>query len=176
MRRFVACLLLLMTCAVAHASGRHENWDAVRKLLSGTLVLVQAGAQLAPEFCDVVQVDDAFLTCDRVKDPNANWTPASGARLMFPRSGVKNVWVWQADDRLSVGTWIAIGLSAALEIGVSVTGGAVGAYVGALIVAAAWAAAETDPWRIYMPPKPPKMRRRLVYRAPQLPAGSVATP
>jgi hypothetical protein len=176
MRRLVACLLLLMTCVAAQASGRHENWGSLKKLMSGTLVLVQAGVQLAPEFCDVVQVDDAFLTCDRVKDPDANWTSASGARLMFPRSGVKNVWVWETDDRLSVGMWIAIGLSAALEISISVAAGAVGAYVGALTLAAAWTAAETDPWRIYMPPKPPKMRRRLVYRAPQVPAGSVATP
>lgn len=173
MQRFVAYLLLLMTCAVAQA--KHENWDAVRKLQPGMAVIVQS-AQGLPEFCAFESADDTALTCDRIPDPDANWTPAGKARLVLPRAGVLDLWRWQEDHRLSVGMWIAIGLSAALEISLSVAGGAVGAYFGALMLAAAWTAAETNPWRIYMPPRPPKMRRRLVYRAPQVPAGSVVTP
>ena len=176
MRRAMALILLLAMGGVAHASGRHENWDALRKLSQGTEVLVKAGNQPMPEFCELVAVDDSFLTCDRIRDPEANWTPASGARLMFPRRGVKNVWVWEEDHRTSVGTWIGIALSFGLEIGLSVAAGGAGAVLGAFVLAAGWTAAESDPWRVYRPPTGPKMRRRLVYRAPQVAAGSPATP
>ncbi|HKO18825.1 MAG TPA: hypothetical protein VJU82_08055 [Acidobacteriaceae bacterium] len=173
MRRVMLWVLLLSAGGVAQASGRHEKWDPLRNLAQGTQVLVKAGDQPMPEFCEVVAVDDSSLTCDRVRDPEANWTPASGARLMFPRTGVKNVWVWEEDHRISVGMWIGIVLSAGLEIAACVSGGGVGCAAMAGFLAITWATVACDPvW----PQRPPRMRRRLVYRAPQVPAGSTATP
>jgi len=166
MRRVAGCCLLLMMCAVAHASRRHESWDSVKKLAVGTQVIVQSAGQGRPEFCYMVSTDDAALTCDRVPDPDANWTAASKARVVLPRTGVLHVWQWQEDHRPSVGMWIALGLSAAFEISLSVAAGGVGAYVGALTLLAVWVAAEADPLRMYAPPRPPKMRKRLVYDAP----------
>jgi hypothetical protein len=164
-------MLLLAVGGAAHASAHHERWDALKKLAVGTPVLVQSGTQLRPELCELEKVEDGFLTCDRVRDPEANWTPASGARLMFPRGGVKNVWVWEEDHRPSVATWIGIVLSVGLEIGACVSSGGAGCAAMALLIGIGWVTAESDPaW--YMPPRPPKMRRRLVYRAPAVAAGT----
>jgi hypothetical protein len=176
MRRFVACLLLLMTCAVAHASGRHENWDAVRKLQPGVPILVQGG-QGQPEFCSFVSADDAALTCNRIPDPDANWTAASKARLVLPRTEVLDLWRWQEDHGLTAGQWVLVGLVAAWEIGCSVAGGAAGFLIATLVAGVVALAVESTPFPMEPPPpQPPRMRRRLLYRAPQLPAGSVATP
>ena len=172
MRRVLAWVLLLAMGGVAQASGRHENWEALRKLSVGTPVLVQAGTQLRPELCELAKVESGVLTCDRVRDPEANWSPASGARLMFPRQGVKNVWVWEEDHRLGVGAWIGIVLSVGLEIGACVSSGGAGCAAMAGLIGVGWLTIACDPTWYVGPPKPPKMRRRLVYRAPAVAAGT----
>jgi hypothetical protein len=171
MRRFVAYVLLLLTCVVAQASGRHENWQAVRKLTPGMPVIVQ-GAAGQPEFCSFVSADDATLTCDRIPDPDANWTPASKARLVLPRTGVLDLWRWQEDHGLTAGQWVVLGLLAAWEIGCSVAGGAAGFLIATLIAGVVALAAVSTPFPMGPPPpRLPRMRRRLIYHAP-----AIATP
>lgn len=166
MRKYVATLLLWMICSVAQASSRHENWDAVRSLRPGMALLVQ-GPQGMPEFCGFVAADQTTLTCDRIPDPDTNWTPASRARLTFPRVEVLDVWRWQEDHRLTVGQWVVVGLLAALEVGCSVAGGVAGFLTATTIAGVVALAAASPPFpMVPPPPRPPRMRRKLIYRAP----------
>lgn len=165
MRRVMLWVLLLSACGVARASGRHDDWNSVRKLRPGMAVIVQA--QGLPEFCAFESADDTMLTCNRVPDPDANWTPASRARLTFPRTGVLDVWRWQEDHRLTAGQWVLAGLFAAWEIGCSVAGGVAGFLFATMIAGVVVLAAESSPYpMVAPPPRPPRMRRKLIYQAP----------
>jgi hypothetical protein len=176
MRRLVSWVLLMAFSGVAHASGGHEKWDSVEKLAVGTQVLVQAGAQRMAEFCEIVQVDDAFLTCDRVKDPDTNWTLASGARLMFARSGVKNVWAWEPANRWDAMAWTKLIVGgAAVGLGIACIAVNPLCVVPVAVVAGVTISESLYP-TLPQRPRPRNMRRRLVYRAPQIPAGSLRTP
>ena len=171
MQRAVTLVLLLAMGGVAHASGRHENWGAVEKLRPGMALIVQP-AEGQPEFCSFVSADNAALTCDRIPDLDANWTPASKARLVLPRTGVLELWRWQGDHRLTAREWVVVGLLAAWEIGCSVAGGVAGFLFATLVAGGVALAAESTPYPWGSPPPAaPRMRRRLIYHAP-----AVATP
>jgi hypothetical protein len=107
MGRFAGWVLAVVMagCGVACASGRHEDWKAVKRLGVGLAVEVRSAGQAGLEECRVVRVDDTALTCERERDPNADWDAGSGARLVFPRSAVEGVWVWQdgSDQRILAG-------------------------------------------------------------------------
>ena len=127
-------LLALAYTAVAHASGKHEPWRNVEKLKPGDYVVVRVAGQQRLEDCTLLSADDSVLTCQRERDPNANWDAASNARLIFPRAAVASVWLLQEAKDKHLGRWIAIGLSAAFLTAEIVSSGAVGAlFAGAVL-------------------------------------------
>ena len=173
----------IMLSGVAHAGGRHERWKAVQDLAPGVLVEVESKQQAEPEDCRVVSADDSALTCQREPDPNADWGPGSGARVVFPRDAVGAVWVWEyGNDRrfwIKVGAGFAVGALLCSQIG---PGPAfICAGVGALI-AACLALDDlpvnrgpfSGPVALPRPPRPlPTLERKLWYRAP---AGGAVSP
>jgi hypothetical protein len=182
MRRFVGWVLaaVLVCGGAAHASGSHQNWKAVKRLGVGIAVEVRSAGQAGVEECRVVRADDTALTCERERDPNADWDAGSGARLVFPRNAVEEVWVWtDASDRkvlLEMGIGFALG--ALLCSGGGPGPAFICAGIGALIGAcAAVGGAPTGPW--WSPPGIPRrmpareMVRKLVYR---MPAGAAVSP
>ena len=165
---------------MAQASARHEQWKAVKRLGVGVAVEIQSDGQAGGEQCRVVRVDDTALTCEREKNPDVDWNAGSGARLVFPRSAVKGVWIWEdaSDRRLLRG----LGFGFAIGALVGAAGGPAAAFIcagiGSLIGAAAATSAEpTGPW--WVPPGTPRTRRpgemvrKLVYRAA---AGGAVSP
>ena len=171
---------LVMGCGVASAksakAGRSaERWETVQGLVPGTEINVFSENQARPDLCFVSTADDSELTC-LVEDA------ARDVRLVFPRSKVRAVWVFEPAPNRHVGLWIALGVTAALEIAACVIGGAPGCLAMGAVMAGIWAAAVTpSPWSIWMPPPPPRpqrMRRRLVYQMPPMAVAPlpVATP
>jgi hypothetical protein len=174
-------LAIVMTGGgMAHASGKHEQWKSVKRLGVGMAVEVRSKGQAGAEQCRVVRVDDAALTCERQRDPDADWDAGSGARLVFPRDAVENVWVWQdtSDRRVLIAMGIGFGIGALLCSEGGPATAFICAGIGALIGACAALNREpTGPW--WYPPGPPRpvrpreMERKLVYRAP---VGGAAAP
>jgi hypothetical protein len=153
---FLACLLT-GGLAAQRTGGGHDPWDAVKALDAGALVEVLPRNQAGPDECRVVSVDGAALTCFTERGSS------SGARLVFPRDGLRRVWVVEQAPERHVGRWIAIvvgaGLIAAAAAGSGVLGGVI---VGAGVVIAAAVIWSDRPFP--SPPRPPRMRRRLIYK------------
>ncbi len=163
----------------AHASGRNEQWKAVKRLGVGVAVEVRSAGQAGAEECRVVRVDNAALTCEREKNPNADWDAGTGARLVFPRGAVEGVWVWQdaSDRRILTAMGIGFGIGALLCSGLGPGPAFACAGIGALI-GAGFAASGPPPRPWWTPPsslpaRPREMVRKLVYQAP---AGAAVSP
>ena len=167
MRRVALGLILVSLVSangIAHAAnGKHGSWNSVERLGAGVAVEVQSEGQAGVEDCRVARVDDTALTCEREKNPDADWDVGSGARLVFPRSAVRDVWVWEVAPNRHIGQWILLGV---LGVGVAllVEGNIVyiavyGVFLGTAEIM------QMGPFRT--PPRSPapkRMRRRLVYR------------
>jgi hypothetical protein len=155
-------LLMLLACSsVAHAHGRHQDWKAVERLGQGVPVEVKLEGDAQINACRVISADDSSLTCVREKDPDADWDAASGARLVFPRAAVQDIWFLDTGSR-HLALWITIGVAVAIVIAASAEGNVVGGlYFGALILGGVgfWST-EAVP---FPRSQPPPLRRRLVY-------------
>ena len=157
--------LFLVGCGMAWAKKpvKVERWEAVEELMPGTAINVSTGSQAGPDYCVLAAVDDGTLTCTTER-------AAAVGRLVFPRSAVRDVWAFEPAPNRHVVLWIAVAVTAGLEITACVVGGAGGGLVIGLMLAAVWAAAATPSWGpVWMPPPPPRQqrwRRRLVYEAP----------
>ena len=173
MRTMLGCALLMVLAIVpAHAEGKHERWQSVEQLAPDAEILVQTQGRRGPELCHFVSADDATLTCQHDKDLDTDWTPASDARLVFPRSSVEDVWLWQQGSDRHIGLWIGVALSVAFEAWACVSAGELGAVAGLAILAGIWTAAlESTPFS--PPPRQPVMRRKLVYRMPRVAQTSI---
>ncbi len=153
--------LFLVGCGMAWAKKpvKVEKWEAVEELMPGTAITVSTGSNAGPDFCVLAAVDDGTLTC----------TTERAARLVFSPSAVRDVWAFEPAPNRHVVLWIAVAITAGLEIAACVVGGAGGGLVIGFMLAAVWAAVATPPWGpIWMPPppRPQRWRRRLVYQAP----------
>jgi hypothetical protein len=163
--RDVACMILLVGCAVAHAARVNKEsarWDAVEGLPSGALVAVLPENQAGPDMCRVSSVDDNALTCVPIR-------AVPSVRLVFPRAAVREVWAVELEHERHIGRWIRIGI----EVGLVIAGSVGSGVVGGLFFAGAAILLETVIAENPMPPRPPRSRRRLVYYVPQ---GTPASP
>jgi hypothetical protein len=158
-------LVVAMTSgAVANASGgkKHANklerWDTVERLKPGTEIDVLAGDQAGAEACLVSAVDDGALTCLRED-------AASDTRLVFPRSEVREVRVWEVAPDRHVGRWILAGVLLGVGVALMVEGNIVGIAVYGLVLLGAEGAQQMGPPMPPRPPAPQRMRWRLVYRS-----------
>jgi hypothetical protein len=132
---------------------------------AGAEINVTSGRRVAPDLCLVSTVDENALTC---VDENSN------VRMIFPRNAVQNVWVFEKAPNRHVGLWIAVAISAGLEIASCVFEGPGGcAFTGFMFFLAWVSAADAPPYPIWLPnsPRPERWRRRLVY---QMPVSAVA--
>jgi hypothetical protein len=175
MRRFVGCCLLLMTCGVALASGRHEKWDALENLDPYALVQVKGSGKAGLDRCRVELVDDATLTCIA---EGAN----PGRRLVYPRNAVREVKVWEEAPDRHIAIWVGLGMGFAIGGALCAAGGpgpffacaAIGAGLGGAI---AVSADRPSTFAVWWPgPPPPRARSMhwgLVYRVS---AKAAATP
>jgi hypothetical protein len=159
---------------VAHAGGRHENWKAVERLAQDKPVLVQIQGQAGIDACRMVSADDTTLTCVRERDPDANWDAASGARLVFPRAAVRNLWLMEEDDGLGhlwvdMAAGFGVGALLCSNLGPALF---VCAGIGALIAPAIALGPPLGYPGMPRPPKAPAWKRRLIYRAPPLAAAT----
>jgi hypothetical protein len=173
MGRFAGWVLVAVMTGggAAQASGRHEQWKAVKRLGVGVAVEVRSAGQAGLEECRVVRVDDTALTCEREKDPNADWDAGSGARLVFPRGAVEGVWVWQdgSDQRIlaGLGFGFMIGALVCAEGGPAMAFicAGVGALIGAgIATGGAPAGPRWYPPGVPWPRRQPEMVRKLVYQ------------
>jgi hypothetical protein len=162
MKRFWCGLLIAVaSTAVAHAA-KHDHWQAIEKLMPGKFVEVQVSGQPVLEGCRLVSVDDSTLTCQRERDPNANWDAASDARIVFPRNAVYAVWLIQAGPRISALQWVGLGAASGLLIAAYVGNPLAGLLLSGVIGEVLWQAEARRPahWQ-----RQPQIDRRLVYRA-----------
>jgi hypothetical protein len=157
-------LLVLAFTGAAHGAGRHERWKAVEQLAQGKPIEVQVQGLAGTEGCRLVSVDDSALTCVRERDPDADWDAASGARLVFPRASVRNVWLMGEASGWSIGRWIAVGVSVGLVVAGSVGGGVIGGAIVGGVVLAVWKG-WYDVAQVSLSRQPPPLHRRLIYRA-----------
>lgn len=157
---------LLAACGVAHgADGRKQSgsklsqWSVVETLSQGALIEVSREGWAGVDGCRVESADDSALTCVAER-------PEGDARLVFPRDAVRNVWVVEPAKNLHIGRWIVVGIGVALVVAACVEGGVFGlAIMGPMVVGIETGYFEQFEWN--RPPQPPRMRRRLVYSAPQ---------
>jgi hypothetical protein len=160
-------VVLLMACGVAYGAqgqpgGGGDRWDAVEGLPGNALIEVLPKDQAGPDLCRVTSIDDDALTC--VRDRSMN-----GERLVFPRSALADVWVIEPGRERHIARWIWTGIEVALFVDACVMASVLGAVaVGILVLGAETAIAENP-----MPPRPPRMHHRLIYRAP---SGAAASP
>ena len=162
-RRLLLIVSLLATFSgVAHASGKHERWRAVEKLGHGVPVEVQLRGEAGTDICRVVSADDNALTCTREQNPDVDWDAASGARLVFPRSAVQNVWFLTTSSRHIV-AWVLTGAAVALVIAACAEGDIAGAFVVAFI-AGTVEVMQHDPMA-GLPKRPPQIHPLLIYRS-----------
>jgi hypothetical protein len=170
-----AWMIWLGGCGVAFAGGRHEHWKAVKELAPGKLVEVQREGQAGPDACRVVSADDSALTCEVEEDPDSDWDSLAGARLVFPRSAVRNVWLLEPET-VERRIWIGMGVGFALGAAFCARGGpgplfacaGIGALIGAL-VGANGAPQGFPGWvgPVYSPRRQPspQLHHRLIYHA-----------
>lgn len=163
-------VVLLVMCGVAQgkqAASKLQRWSAVEALPQDTLIEVLTEHQAGPESCRISSVDDNSLTCL----PEGM---ESEARLIFPRSAVRDVWVVEQahDGHIWISAVIGFALGAMLCGGAGpgplfICGG-----IGALIAASL--ALDTDqpgmfgvryPGSIRVPRRP-QLRLRLRYHVP----------
>jgi hypothetical protein len=172
-------LVLLAVCGVAHGADAQEHasklsqWSSVGALPQSTLIEVLTEHHAGPDSCRISSVDDNSLTCS----PEG---AESDARLVFPRSAVRDVWVIEpAHDRH---IWICVAIGFALGA-VLCGGGGPGPLlicgaIGALIaVDIAPGADQPGMLRVGYPgsiriPRRPRLHRRLLYHPPYEPAVS----
>ena len=164
MGRFVAMVLaaVLAGGGVAQAkeakrAGGSGSWDAMATLKPGTQIDVLAADEAGPEACLVSAVDDGALTC--LKED-----PANDTRLVFPRSAVREVRMWEVAPERHVGRWILAGVVLGVGVALMVEGNIVGIAVYGVFLGTA-EIMQMGPFRT--PPRSPapkRMRRRLVYR------------
>jgi hypothetical protein len=165
-------LLVLAGSGVARAdvqkkTAKVERWEQVERLKPGEEINVLAGTRSAPDLCLVASVDDNALTC-LAEDVQ------SETRLVFPRSTVQDVWVIEKAPGRHVVFWIAVAVTAVLEISACVSSGFSGCATVGIVLAVMWgSAAIAVPWGEALgqlwPQRPPRMRKRLVYEAPATP-------
>lgn len=108
----VAVLLLSAAATAAQAAGRNENWNRVKALAPGKLIVVESRGQ-QPDECRVVSADDASLTCLRDPDPDVDWRPGDNARVVFPRKSVQSVRLVEKAVHHHWDRWIAAAVGAA---------------------------------------------------------------
>lgn len=160
-------VVLLMTCGVAYgaqgqAGGGRDRWDAVEGLPLGALIEVLPEGQAGPDLCRVSSVEDSALTC--IPEGSMN-----GVRLVFPQSALLDVWLIQPWRERHIARWIWIGIEVALFVDACVMAGALGAVGAGIFVLGAEVAHAENP----MPRRPPRLHRRLIYRAQ---VGAAASP
>lgn len=160
---WVLMMLMMAASGVAHAGGKitahkFERWDAVEALKPGTEIDVLAGDEAGPESCLVSSVDGGSLTCLRED-------PAKDTRLVFPRSAVREVRVWEVAPNRHIGRWILAGVLLGVGVALLVEGNIVGIAVYGLVLLVAEGAQQMGPYPMPpRPPAPPRLRRRLVYQ------------
>lgn len=165
-------MVAMLNGGVAHAGSKHVDklarWEVVERLRPGTEIDVLAGDEAGPEPCLVSAVDDGALTCLRED-------PARDTRLVFPRSAVREVRVWEVAPHRHIGLWIGMGIGFAMGGLMCAEGGAGAIFVcgslGAGLIGAAvsgdlparpgWYSGWPTPAR---PQRPQRMRWRLMYR------------
>jgi hypothetical protein len=154
-------VVLLAACGVAHGkkqSGKLSQWSGVEALPQGSLVEVGRSGWAGVDVCRVESADDRAVTCVAER-------PEGDARLVFPRDGVRDVWVVEPARNLHIGRWIMVGMGVALVVACGVGSGVFGlAFGGAIVVGIEISYFENFEWN--RPPQPPRMRRRLVYAVP----------
>jgi uncharacterized protein YcfJ len=158
----------------AKRAAKIEHWDVVQALKPGAEVNVLSGNQAGPDRCLVSAVDENTLTClaeDAARD----------TRLVFPRGAVRDVWVLEEVPERHIGRWIGVTIGFVLGGLMCAEAGPGGFFLcGALGAVVVGGAMMTEPWPMRYgypglgypgpigPPRPPQMRRRLVYQAPQI--------
>ena len=152
-------VILLVACGVAYGAqgppgGGHDRWDAVEALPLDALIEVLPEGQAGPDLCRVSSVEDSALTC--VPEGSMN-----GVRLVFPQSALLDVWLIEPGRERHIARWIWIGIEVALFVDACVMAGALGAVAAGILVLGAEAANAENP----MPRRPPRLHRRLIYRA-----------
>jgi len=124
--------------------------------------------QAGPDRCRVESASETALTC-------IAQGLEQGKRLVYPREAVREVQVWEEAPNRHIAIWIGLGVGFALGGAACAVGGpgpffacaAIGAAIGAGVAASAdgpipfgvW-------WPGPPPPRAPRMRWGLVYRAP----------
>ena len=151
-------MVLLAACGVAHgapgAGGGRDEWDAVKTLPVNNLIEVLPKNQAGPDLCRISSVDNDELTCVAERSVN-------GARLVFPRSALQDVWVIEPERDRHIGRWIRIGIEVALFVDACVVAGVIGAVIAGSVVLAAEISIAENP----IPRRPLHFHRRLIYRA-----------
>jgi len=111
--------------------------------------------QAGPDACWLTSVDDAALTC----------VVGNGTRLVYPRAAVRDVWVIEPTHGWDARTWIKAGFGlAGIGLGVACIVANPMCAVPFGAVALWWLERSTFPGPVG-PPRPQRMRRRLVYRS-----------
>jgi hypothetical protein len=154
-------ILLGTGCGAANARDRQHRWDALQGLAPGTRLEVQTVGQAGLDACRLIAVDDAVLTCQR--DALSNWgryRPAT--RMAFPRSAVRDVWAVEPEHEHHFGRWIRIGIETGLFLTACVGDGVIGGLLIGGIVLAVESGIAKNP----LPPRPPRLHRRLIFHAP----------
>jgi uncharacterized protein YcfJ len=166
----VALLLLTVCGGVAYGARTQESldrWDAVESLMPGAEINVLSGNQAGPDVCVVSSVDENALTC-------LAENPAADTRLVFPRGAVRDVWVFEQGRERHIGAWIGVGIGFVVGGALCVEGGPGAFFVCGSLGAGFMGGLITEQLRPgpfgypgpMRPPRPPRWRRRLVYRAP----------
>jgi hypothetical protein len=163
-RRMIWMLIVVFMCGgIAHAGPAKKaphSWDAVTALQPGVEISVLPGNQAGPDRCLMSSADDATLTC-LAEDSSAD------VRLVFPRSAVREVWVYELDHGWGKLTWVKAVLVGA---GLTLAGLCIAANPLCLLPAGVVALVIAEgpragPYPMPMrPPAPPRLRRRLVYQ------------
>jgi hypothetical protein len=165
-------LALLAACGVAHGvdakkQGKPSQWSSVEALPQDTLIEVLPEHQPGPDSCRISSVDDNSLTC-------FSEGAESDARLVFPRSAVRDVWVVEPAHDRHIWIRVAIGFAVGAVLcggggpGLLFTCGAIGALIAADI---ALGADQPGMLGVGYPgsiriPRRPRLHLRLLYYAP----------
>jgi hypothetical protein len=155
-------MVLMAVSGVAQAGGKktskYERWEAVAALRPGMEIDVLSGDEAGAEPCLVSSVDDSALTCLRED-------PLHDTRLVFPRSAVRQVEVWDVAHGWTAVTWVRVVLGSALA-GVAaacIVANPLCVLPMGVVALVLLSGPEMGPYP--MPPAPPRMGWRLVYRS-----------